>query len=64
MFDVSFLVQVTTQFLKMETLLDDSVDMKIQLKIERGGTPFTVYLLVSFGPFGIDKFHSKFFNFT
>lgn len=37
---------VITQFLKMETLLDDSVDKKIQLQIERGGTPFTVDLTV------------------
>ncbi|KAG5528098.1 hypothetical protein RHGRI_028887 [Rhododendron griersonianum] len=37
---------VITQFLKMETLLDDSVDRKIELQIERGGTPFTVDLTV------------------
>ncbi|GMP27462.1 hypothetical protein CsSME_00003448 [Camellia sinensis var. sinensis] len=37
---------VTTQFLKMETLLDDSVDQKITLLIERGGTPLTVDLVV------------------
>lgn len=37
---------VITQFLKMETLLDDSVDKKIQLQIERGGTPYTVDLMV------------------
>ncbi|THG03306.1 hypothetical protein TEA_023237 [Camellia sinensis var. sinensis] len=36
---------VTTQFLKMETLLDDSVDQKITLLIERGGTPLTVDLV-------------------
>ncbi|KAH7850696.1 hypothetical protein Vadar_001677 [Vaccinium darrowii] len=40
------LVQVNTQFLKMEILLDDSVDRKIELQIERGGTPLTVDLLV------------------
>ncbi|KAI8534551.1 hypothetical protein RHMOL_Rhmol10G0098800 [Rhododendron molle] len=37
---------VITQFLEMETLLDDSVDHKIELQIERGGTPFTVDLPV------------------
>lgn len=41
-------MQVITQFLKMETLLDDSVDRKIELQIERGGTPFTVDLTVRF----------------
>ncbi|KAL3372855.1 hypothetical protein AABB24_005072 [Solanum stoloniferum] len=38
--------EVVTQFLKMETLLDDSVEQKIELQIERGGTPLTVDLLV------------------
>ncbi|KAI8534554.1 hypothetical protein RHMOL_Rhmol10G0098800 [Rhododendron molle] len=38
--------KVITQFLEMETLLDDSVDHKIELQIERGGTPFTVDLPV------------------
>ncbi|PSS35018.1 Protease Do-like [Actinidia chinensis var. chinensis] len=37
---------VITQFLKMETLFDDSVDQKIELQIERGGTPLTVELVV------------------
>ncbi|XP_047324896.1 protease Do-like 7 isoform X2 [Impatiens glandulifera] len=37
---------VLTQFLKMETLLDDSVDKKIELQIERGGTQMTVELMV------------------
>ncbi|GMP27474.1 hypothetical protein CsSME_00003449 [Camellia sinensis var. sinensis] len=37
---------VITQFLKMETLLDDSLDQKIKLLIERGGTPLTVDLVV------------------
>ncbi|KAH7852635.1 hypothetical protein Vadar_027235 [Vaccinium darrowii] len=37
---------VNTQFLKMETLLDDSVDRNIELQIERGGTPLTVDLMV------------------
>ncbi|CAL5366495.1 unnamed protein product [Camellia sinensis] len=36
---------VITQFLKMETLLDDSLDQKIKLLIERGGTPLTVDLV-------------------
>lgn len=40
-------MQVVTQFLKMETLLDDSVEQKIELQIERGGTPLTVNLLVN-----------------
>lgn len=38
--------EVITQFLKMETLLDDSVNQKVELQIERGGTPLTVMLLV------------------
>ncbi|KAL2499493.1 Protease Do-like 7 [Abeliophyllum distichum] len=38
--------EVTTQFLKMENLLDDSVNHKVQLQIERGGKPLTVELLV------------------
>ncbi|KAF8030641.1 hypothetical protein BT93_E2932 [Corymbia citriodora subsp. variegata] len=38
--------EVITQFLKMETLLDDSVDHKIELLIERGGIAATVSLLV------------------
>ncbi|GMP31074.1 hypothetical protein CsSME_00005446 [Camellia sinensis var. sinensis] len=37
---------VITQFLKLETLLDDSVDRNIELQIERGGTPLTVDLTV------------------
>ena len=41
-------VQVITQFLKMETLLDDSVDQTIELQIERGGTSLTVNLRVRF----------------
>lgn len=40
-------MQIVTQFLKMETLLDDSVEQKIELQIERGGTPLTVDLLVN-----------------
>lgn len=40
------LFQVITQFLKLETLLDDSVDKKIELQIERGGTSMTVNLVV------------------
>ncbi|EEF29416.1 protease Do-like 7 [Ricinus communis] len=38
--------EVTTQFLKLESLLDDSVDQKIELQIERGGTSLTVNLVV------------------
>ncbi|KAJ7960112.1 protease Do-like 7 [Quillaja saponaria] len=38
--------EVVTQFLKLETLLDDNVGQKIQLQIERGGTSLTVNLLV------------------
>ncbi|XP_075105936.1 protease Do-like 7 isoform X2 [Nicotiana tabacum] len=37
--------EVITQFLKMETLLDDSVEHKVELQIERGGTPLTVELV-------------------
>lgn len=40
------MVQVITQFLKMETLLDDSVKQTIDLQVERGGTSFTVHLVV------------------
>ncbi|KDP22648.1 hypothetical protein JCGZ_02490 [Jatropha curcas] len=38
--------EVTTQFLKLESLLDDYVDQKIELQIERGGTSLTVNLVV------------------
>ncbi|XP_015880222.2 protease Do-like 7 isoform X1 [Ziziphus jujuba] len=38
--------EVITQFLKMETLLDDSVNQKIELQIERGGASLTVNLMV------------------
>ncbi|XP_022727837.1 protease Do-like 7 isoform X1 [Durio zibethinus] len=38
--------EVITQFLKLETLLDDSFDQKIELQIERGGTPLSVQLVV------------------
>ncbi|CAN1228024.1 Protease Do-like 7 [Linum perenne] len=38
--------EVMTQFLKLETLLDDSVGKVIELQIERGGTSFTVNLVV------------------
>ncbi|KAI3722738.1 hypothetical protein L2E82_33802 [Cichorium intybus] len=38
--------EVTTQFLKMETLLDDSVDQTVDLELERGGKPLTVRLTV------------------
>jgi hypothetical protein len=39
-------MQVMTQFLTLETLLDDSVDKEIELQIERGGSPLTVQLKV------------------
>ncbi|OWM64395.1 hypothetical protein CDL15_Pgr020362 [Punica granatum] len=38
--------EVITQFLKMETLFDDCVGQKIELLIERGGTPMNVNLMV------------------
>ncbi|CAM0944558.1 unnamed protein product [Alopecurus aequalis] len=38
--------EVVTQFLAMETLLDDSVSREIDLQIERGGTPSTLKLKV------------------
>ncbi|XWS75557.1 hypothetical protein CRYUN_Cryun01aG0100500 [Craigia yunnanensis] len=38
--------EVITQFLKLETLLNDSVEQKIELQIERGGSPLSVQLLV------------------
>ncbi|TXG69965.1 hypothetical protein EZV62_004900 [Acer yangbiense] len=38
--------EVITQFLKLETLLDDSVDKKIELQVERGGASMTVNLVV------------------
>ncbi|KAL8231156.1 hypothetical protein R6Q57_000934 [Mikania cordata] len=38
--------EVVTQFLKMETLLDDSVGQNVKLEFERGGTSLTVQLVV------------------
>ncbi|XXG79593.1 hypothetical protein AAC387_Pa09g0629 [Persea americana] len=38
--------EVITQFLKLETLLDDGIDQKIDLLFERGGIPMTVTLLI------------------
>ncbi|KAK1440631.1 hypothetical protein QVD17_06460 [Tagetes erecta] len=38
--------EVITQFLKMESLLDDSVGQTVELELERGGKPFTVQLMV------------------
>ncbi|XVF20639.1 hypothetical protein REPUB_Repub12eG0018500 [Reevesia pubescens] len=38
--------EVITQFLMLETLLDESVEQKIELQIERGGTPLSMQLLV------------------
>ncbi|KAL4582445.1 hypothetical protein LXL04_006994 [Taraxacum kok-saghyz] len=42
--------EVTTQFLKMETLLDDSVAQTVELQLERGGSPLTVEDLHSITP--------------
>jgi hypothetical protein len=39
-------LQVVTQFLRLETLLDDSVGSEIDLQIERGGVPLSVKLQV------------------
>ncbi|KAL5726699.1 prolyl aminopeptidase [Ranunculus cassubicifolius] len=46
--DVLVLVndEVITQFLKLETLLDDGVNQKIKLQIERGGASLSVELTV------------------
>ncbi|XP_027334949.1 protease Do-like 7 isoform X8 [Abrus precatorius] len=38
--------EVITQFLKLETILDDSVNQNIELQIERGGTSKSLTLLV------------------
>ncbi|KDP22647.1 hypothetical protein JCGZ_02489 [Jatropha curcas] len=38
--------EITTQFLKLETLLDDNVDQKIEIQIERGGTSLTINIVV------------------
>ncbi|XBH61908.1 hypothetical protein VPH35_116266 [Triticum aestivum] len=38
--------QIVTQFLTMESLLDESVGREINLQVERGGTPLTVKLKV------------------
>ncbi|XP_076917849.1 protease Do-like 7 isoform X2 [Bidens hawaiensis] len=38
--------EVITQFLKMESLLDDYVGQNVELELERGGKPFTVQLTV------------------
>ncbi|KAL3526974.1 hypothetical protein ACH5RR_011630 [Cinchona calisaya] len=38
--------EVITQFLKMETLFDDSVNLKVELQIERGGKSITMNLVV------------------
>lgn len=47
-FDLIHWLQVSTQFLKMETLLDDSVHHKVELQIERGGKPLTMNLTVRY----------------
>ncbi|KAJ8761730.1 hypothetical protein K2173_004539 [Erythroxylum novogranatense] len=38
--------EVITQFLKLETILDDGVGQKIELEIERGGKSITLNLMV------------------
>ena len=38
--------EVVTQFLILETLLDDSVGNEIDLELERGGVPLKVTLQV------------------
>ncbi|GFP78830.1 protease Do-like 7 [Phtheirospermum japonicum] len=62
--------EVSTQFLKMETLLDDSVNHKVELQIERGGKPLSVdltcmasdrgraWLLLQFGRGWVQDLHS------
>lgn len=49
----------------METLLDDSVEQKIELQIERGSTPLTVDLLVNivFARLGISLLFISFQSF-
>ncbi|CAA6661246.1 unnamed protein product [Spirodela intermedia] len=37
---------VVTQFLRLETILDDSVHGEVELEIERGGTPMKIKLMV------------------
>jgi hypothetical protein len=49
---MQILMQVITQFLKLETLLDDSVNQNIELQTERGGTSLTVNLVVRVTLFG------------
>jgi hypothetical protein len=39
-------LQVITQFLKLETILDDSVNSNIELQIERGGASKSLTLSV------------------
>lgn len=41
-------MQVCTQFLEMEILLDDSVGQNVELELERGGKSLTVHLTVSY----------------
>jgi 1-deoxy-D-xylulose 5-phosphate reductoisomerase len=41
-------LQVTTQFLKLETILDDNVNSNIELQIERGGSSKSLTILVRF----------------
>lgn len=49
---MQILMQVVTQFLKLETLLDDSVNQNIELQTERGGASLTVGLVVRVTLFG------------
>lgn len=43
----SFSKQVVTQFLKLETLLDDNVGKDFELEVERGGLTVNVTLKVN-----------------
>ncbi|MFS7955761.1 putative PDZ domain-containing protein [Helianthus anomalus] len=54
--------EVTTQFLKMESLLDDSVDQNVELELERGGKPFTVQLPVSYFNFWIPCYYVNYWD--
>lgn len=59
---VNELLQVVTQFLKLEILLDDNVKQRIELQIERGGVSLSVNLLVRvrLGPFFFPLVHCSF----
>lgn len=47
---------MTTQFLKMEAVLDNNVNHKVELQIERGGEPLTLDLTVRYKFFVTCKF--------